>query len=73
MTIHYGLIQVQKSITKVLRIVSKVFRYQVQSTWNRIELILQVSPTPRITRRLIIAASSIIGMYWGAEVILQND
>ena len=50
MTIHYGLIQVQKSITKVLRIVSKVFRYQVQSTWNRIELILQVSPTPRITK-----------------------
>ena len=38
MRLHHGLIQVEKSITKVLRIVSKVFWYLVQSTCNRIEL-----------------------------------
>ena len=31
---------------KVLRIILKIFQYQVESTWNRIEMILQVLPTP---------------------------
>ena len=40
--IHHGFIL----NTKVFRIISKVFQYMVESTWNHIELIMQASPTP---------------------------
>ena len=57
-------------ITKGFRINSKVIQYNIESTWNCIELMLQVSPIPNLTSSKLVygwshVPASLRGWLWG--------